>query len=419
MKKICLFLFAWIGVASLYGQSLTVNTFNEALHTGANTITQSFTFPNDVSIYDQVFMTVALTCPTGGCDPWDRFATIRLGRANEEYEIGRYITPYGNGNCSWTLDVSDYRTLLSGDVELISFIETWSKGWEVSVDFEFVEGTPDYQQISVKNLWVDYMLTYGDTIFYSIDLEEKIVPIPSNAEKTVLRIINTGHGQGNTQNAAEFAHQTHTIEVDGVNAFSQDLWYYDCGSNPCSPQGGNWTPSRAGWCPGMEVIPDDYDLTSMVTPGGWVSLDYVLEPYFNRCSPWNPNCNLSADCMSFVTTCTYNGSNHTEPNYKIASQLIFYGNAPLSIDSDYNEPLVEVFPNPSHDLFQVNIQLEGTQAVEWSVWDLAGKEIRRENLLPVNKLETQIDLSDQEAGIYLLKVKGETGTTFQKIVLTQ
>jgi len=26
-----------------------------------------------------------------------------------------------------------------------------------------------------------------------------------------------------------------------------------CGSNPVSPQNGNWEPDRAGWCPGMEV----------------------------------------------------------------------------------------------------------------------------------------------------------------------
>lgn len=418
MKKLILLLLL-IGSANLYAQSLTVNTFDEALHTGANTIEQTYSFPQDVSIYNEVYMTIALTCPTGGCDPWDRFANIKVKRGANTYEIGRYITPYGNGNCSWTLDVSDYRTILTGDVDLVSFIETWSNGWEVTVDFEFVEGTPTYDNVAVRNLWVDYMFTYGDTLFYSIDLEKMTVPIPSNAQKTMLRIVNTGHGQGNSQNAAEFAHQNHIVEVDGIAAFNQDLWYYNCGANPCNNQGGNWTPSRAGWCPGMEVIPDDYDLTSMVTPGGWVTLDYVLEPYYNHCSPWNPNCNINQDCISFVTSCTYNGSNHTEPNYKISAQLFFYSNTAIGIAEDYNEPLVEVFPNPSNGIFNVKVELDGTQPVELKLMDLTGKEVLAQSHLPVKKMETQLDLSQMEAGVYVLQITGATGSSFEKIVLTK
>ena len=219
MKKIyttvLLLLFVVAGGNWAQAQSLTVNTFDEVVHSGANTIEQDFSFPTDVSPYSDIFMTVALTCPAGGCDPWDRFANIKVKHLGESYEIGRYITPYGNGNCSWTLDVSDYRNLLTGDVTLVSFIETWSNGWEVTVDFEFVPGTPQYEHIAVRNLWVDYQFTYGDTLFYSIDLDEVVLPIPSNSQKTMIRVVNTGHGQGNTQNAAEFLSRDHVVEVDG------------------------------------------------------------------------------------------------------------------------------------------------------------------------------------------------------------
>lgn len=357
------FTFLALMCSLLSSAQLTVNTFDEVLHEGANTVQQTFDFPDDISGYDQILMHFHLSCPPGGCDPWDRYANIKVVDNGTSYEIGRYTTPYLNSWCDWTLDVSDYRNFLSGEVTLESFIDTWSNGWEITVDFEFIEGTPDYAYTEVVNLWVDYFVIYGDTLFYTINLEELDVLIPDNAEMSVLRIMNTGHGQGNTDNAAEFSFKTHEIHVNGNLEFTQELWKDDCDANPCSPQSGTWEYSRAGWCPGQEVTPWDYDVTSIVTPGTTASFDYVLEPFYNYCSPWNPDCDNST-----CTDCTYNGGTHTQPHYKLASQLIFYSSSPLHVEetpSENNATALNLYPNPVQDLLRVNLM--SLEIGDWNI----------------------------------------------------
>lgn len=335
---------------------LTVTAFDEALHTGANTIEQTFDFPDDISMYSQVLMHFHLSCPPGGCDPWDRYANFKVVKDGEKYEIGRYVTPYANDWCDWTLDVSAYRDLLQGEVTLESFIDTWSNGWEISVDFEFIEGVPEYAHTAVLNLWVDYFLIYGDTLFYSIDLPELSANIPANAEQTILRIMNTGHGQGNTDNAAEFSFRTHQIHVNGAQEFTQELWKDDCDVNPCSPQSGTWQFARAGWCPGQEIPAWEFDVTALVTPGETATFDYVLEPYYNFCSPWNPDCDNSV-----CSDCTYNGGTHTQPHYKIASQLVFYSQTPIAVGVEETEAVnaaLNLYPNPTEDRIRINLMTD-------------------------------------------------------------
>lgn len=408
-------LLAMLGLVMVLGLSaqLTVNTFNNTLHTGASTVTQTFAnFPTDLSGYDDILMTVSLTCPTGGCDPWDRFATIKVNKNGQSYEIGRYMTPYGNGWCDWTIDVSEYRSLLTGTVELESYIETWSNGWEVSVDFEFVPGTPQYEYISVNNMWVDYFFRYGDTIFYSIDLPEMTTTVPDNSMKSVLRIVNTGHGQGGNQNAAEFSQMTHDIKVNGSNQFSQYLWKSDCNTNPCSPQSGTWQYARANWCPGQGVDPDDYDLTALSTPGQDLTLDYVLQPYFNDCSPFNPACN-SGTCAD----CNYNSNGHTQPNYKISSQLIFYSTTPIvGVEATTKiESTLKVFPNPSAGMFDLSVEIKNEQSVLLGVYDLNGKIILEKELASSQLRKYRVDLSKQNKGMYLLKIHTKEEILYKKI----
>lgn len=392
-----------------------VTGFTGASHSGANTVTETVNFPADNSMYSQILMHFDLDCPSGGCDPWDRFANVKVEVGGIEYEIARYITPYALSTCSWTLDLTEYRDLLKGSVELKSYIETWSNGWLFNAEFEFVPGTPQYEHVLVENLWVDYFLIYGDTLFYSINLPEQTRMIPSNAQKTVVRIVNTGHGQGNTQNAAEFSNMTHSIHVDGNQAFTQNLWKSDCAQNPCANQPGTWLFSRAGWCPGQEVSPDDYDITSLVTPGQQANIDYVLQPYYNQCSPWNPSCSNGSTCSE----CNYNGGSHTQPNYKISAQILYYSNSPFVGLESPSAITVDVAPNPSEGLFQLNLQLDNTENVQLRVFDLQGKGVYHQDAGPMQSRELEIDLSDQAEGVYILRVEAGGLTTFKKLVLSK
>jgi hypothetical protein len=279
-------------------------------------------------------MNLTIECPPGGCDPWDRFGNITLNHSDgTNYEIARLITPYdigtgigGPGTCGWSYDLTPYSHLLRGQQDLSLYISTWSKGWQVSVDFEFQEGVPALEPYKIVNLWDYGHLVYGNPNNpVTNHLTQQVVQLDPETKAAKVRTVVTGHGQGNTDNAAEFSHRWHRVTAGGI-ADQWEPWRYDCDTNSCSPQGGNWWYGRAGWCPGSGSWPRDVDVSSQITPGGTLNLNYEIEPYTNCCRPDNPSCdhNDGNCCISFAGECGWNYTGHTEPSFDLNSQLILY-----------------------------------------------------------------------------------------------
>ncbi|NRA92762.1 MAG: hypothetical protein HRU26_08775, partial [Psychroserpens sp.] len=165
--------------------------------------TQTFNLHNDMSNIETIKMYVQLRCPSGGCDEWDVYANVKVRDTDsgELYELGRYITPYWNDNSQldrgFEFDVTDFKSLLSGSTELRIRTECWNdRGYEVTVDFDFIEGTPDYEHYAISRViayddWSTSGVPYG--VDHNFDLT-KSVSIPSNAESTHLRTIISGWG---------------------------------------------------------------------------------------------------------------------------------------------------------------------------------------------------------------------------------
>ena len=286
----------FIQLAYLHGDTTIVAFDNVHQFFGGSgnnrTVIDTIQFPDSNSEYSEITMTVSLECPAGGCDPWDRKAKISVMHLNNWFEIGRYVTPYGV-ECGWSFDVTDYRSLLVGEVPLRSYIDTWVQpGWLVNIHFEFISGVPEYPFTIVRNVWNYDYIVYGDTT-NPVNISSITEYIPSDAQEVDLRMITTGHGQGNTENAAEFSLKIHDIFLNGEFSYFHNFWRDDCASNDCSPQNGTWQYNRAGFCPGDKVTPQDFDLLDHVLVGDTVKLDYILEDYFNYCSPNNPDCVLS------------------------------------------------------------------------------------------------------------------------------
>jgi hypothetical protein len=276
----------------------TISTFNQQRLASGNGFSQSaqetFTFPNNPEKVESITMFVKLRCPDGGCNAWDVFANVRIkDPATDDWmEIGRYITPYGVDNHQLTkgfpIDVTDFKGLLAGDVTLKAFIEVWgADGWLLDVNFELVEGTPDYKYYQISEI-LDYAnhslagVPYGET--HAFDLE-KCLTIPVGAEETSLRTIITGWGHATPNDnggrpCAEWCFRTHHIHIEDAPLFTHQLSGIGCGSNKVSPQGGNWQPDRAGWCPGMEV-PVRQDVFPATMSGESFCYKYVLAPWTN------------------------------------------------------------------------------------------------------------------------------------------
>lgn len=316
----------------------TVPTFAEELiDINSRRVEREFGFPVYGHSWNRVLLHYQLTCPGGGCDPWDRSASMYiLAGEDEQIEIARVITPY-NLACGWTIDVTPYLPLLRGDVVLGIFIDTWvggGVGWLVTADFTFYEGVLEPEPVQIERLWhgspemgnyLRWLEGFGiNDDFFS----EREITVPADVVRTELRFSMTGHGQGNTLNAGEFIELEHWLEVEGEEVARRRLWRDDCDQNPCSPQGGTWRFNRAGWCPGSDSPMWSVDISDLAPPGESVRLDYFLDDYVNFCTADNPDCDVAQHCMPFAGTCAYNGSTHTTPTLWTESQVVFYRSNP-------------------------------------------------------------------------------------------
>jgi hypothetical protein len=227
------------------------------------------------------------------------------------WEIGRYITPYGIGlslgesGWTWTYDISDYEPLLHDSVFLTA------GNWQELLDlqFIFVEGTPPRDPLSIRNLW-NGGFAYGiaaDPI--ENHLQPLQIPVDENAENARLKARVTGHGFGGNSNCAEFCARNHFWLVNNDTVDSRLVWRDNCDLNPLYPQGGTWVYDRANWCPGAEVGTYDIELSSFVSGGETVTLDYNIDDY------------------------TWNG-NGSVPYYDIQTQLVTYGAPNFLLDAE-------------------------------------------------------------------------------------
>jgi len=244
-------------------------------------------------------------CPSTGCDPWDQPANIFIDTDQGSYEIARFITPYGKGCGPWTVDVTDFKSLLKGEVTFRSFVQVWGQsGWLVDLDLEYVNGDtqkPLYNKITP--LWLSQYWIYGDPNI-SHDLEEQSITVSENTQDSHIRMTLTGHGQGNTDNAAEFSRRTHRFLANGELLQIHTPWLNNCAQNECSNQAGTWTLSRAGWCPGQSVDPFIVNTSSTFAASQDIKIDYDLADYNN------------------LLNTGYNSGSHTEPHFRIATYFI-------------------------------------------------------------------------------------------------
>lgn len=320
----------------LIGADITKQIFDaEHIYFGSEnrrSVDKEIAFPSGEYSYQKIIMTFSLSCPAlQRCDAWDRKGWLAIvenagSEDNEQViELWRFITPYGVG-ANWEYDVTDLRPFFKENVTFRIFIDTWvgpghaaGDGWIVDVDLEFIGGIPNKRPVAVIPVWTSRSFEYGNPASSTSPAATASIPIPASITAATVRTLVTGHGQGNAENCAEFCEKEHTLTV-GSKDFSTILWRDDCAETAVPDQLGNWRYPRAGWCPGAYVIPWIEDVTTQLTPGGNLNINYSVEEYENTCRPDAETC---TGCV-FGTSCEYNSTNHTQPNYVLSSLITLY-----------------------------------------------------------------------------------------------
>ena len=205
-------------------------------------------------------------------------------------EIGRYITPYGNGlnlgdGFTWVYDVTDYAPYLRGSVDFEA------KNGEELMDIKFImiKGTPPRDVIQVSHVWEipQSSVVWGHYRYEDLDDDIKLsnttVTLHDDAEYAKLHTLITGHGHhstdGNYPHCCEWWDNTHYLLVNQEKIADWHIWQTDeCALNPVFPQGGTWPGAREGWCPGDVVKGVDYELTSYIREDNTLDIDYDITP---------------------------------------------------------------------------------------------------------------------------------------------
>lgn len=392
--------------------NLSVPTFTGVEFTGSNaTQTANFEFPTFAGAFDNITTYLDITCPTGGCEPWDRVAGLEVrGPTGKWVELFRYITSYGVP-CNHSLDVTDYSSLLQGLVEVRYNSGISQNGQIVDLSFDFQAGEPTYSYSWVDVIWRG---TFPFGNYANLQPMDTINwDYAPQAISSKLKIINTGHGWGdlNTGNAAEFYQATHKIKVNN-DEFNQQLWVV-CNPNPdgCQPQNGTWYHNRAGWCPGSISNVYEYDLTSYVSLPG-VELVYEFYPgYVDLCHPSHP------DCITGVTCSDCNDGYN--PTYIISGNLITYSNE--LIYTDIEKPLVEspfevqISPNPAEREVSISVIRESSSnPVSMQIFDVSGQLV--EQVTWKGETITR-DLSTYPKGMYMLKIQADENVEVKKLIV--
>lgn len=201
-----------------------------------------------------------------------------------DYELGRYITPYGIGlslgasGFRWTFDVTDYQWLLHDSVEL----SAGNQQELIDLEFEMIEGTPARPVVRHTRPWGGLSSYSYANLDNDVSLPAVTVTTHPDATQWNLRTRFTGHGHnsnnGQYPHCCEWKDNTHYAFANGAQIDEWHIWQEnDCALNPVYPQGGTWLGSREGWCPGDLVKDHSIEITPYVS-GGQVTLDYDITP---------------------------------------------------------------------------------------------------------------------------------------------
>ena len=348
---ICLFISAWT-----YSKA---DTLFVTSHNGVNMVwhesyDRTAYFPTEGKEYRKVLMYYTVGCPSSGCSDWDydvltyimhepgtkdsSIASLDTISTNPlqvdtiwnvfdkviDYELGRYITPYGSYmnfrnpsyrtagyDSSWkhtfVYDVTDYASILKDSVRIRTKYNGWSSGFSADITFAFIEGEPQRKVLGIENIY-----RKGGGYQNSTQFETNVVPpvtvaIPKGATQAQVKVIVSGHGANSGTGCGEFCDRDYYLKVDGERRFTHRMWRDDCGTVAVSPQGGTWIFSRGNWCPGDKVHEQRFEISEFLN-GDSVTIDLDIEPY-----------SLSGN----------GGSSHS-----ITTQLFFYGEDQHEFDAE-------------------------------------------------------------------------------------
>ncbi|MEX2597808.1 MAG: peptide-N-glycosidase F-related protein, partial [Salibacteraceae bacterium] len=292
MKKLLLFIviisFVHASSYSAEGDTIHVQSHQETHWDWNGNWYDTTSFPASGE-YRRILMYYTLGCPSQGCADYDYTTKIEVEDPIDDstsrwVELVRIMTPFSGDKGSqwkhtWVIDVTDYASILNGERSVRAHYGGWADGYIVSIDFDFIEGTPPRNVLDINTVY-DGTFRYG---FANDPIEDHLVPkdidIHPDLKSAKFRMLASGHSFGGNENCAEFCKKWYKLYAGNSLVEQQTVWRDDCGSNPIEDQPGTWIYNRSGWCPGDITTPYDHEVGGYLIPGSTTSLNVDWQNY--------------------------------------------------------------------------------------------------------------------------------------------
>ncbi len=227
----------------------------------------------------------------GGCHEWDYLAYLDIctdaWNGSTCNEFVRYITTYGREG-RWLTDISELMFLID-------------PGQQMGMRYRGANGYGlDIIAIFSDHPLKSHVPTAGEKLFTGGRFDQdynnaskyvriKDILVPASSTRIDLYSVVTGHGFGrDAANCAEFCNHEHrftfpsgwSITEDHPTAGNSTVNSDREGCKNLADEGtvanqlGSWPFGRAGWCPGQDVAPWTWNVTSQIAPGQNISIRY-------------------------------------------------------------------------------------------------------------------------------------------------
>ncbi|GAB4294267.1 MAG: hypothetical protein Kow0068_19110 [Marinilabiliales bacterium] len=100
----------------------------------------------------------------------------------------------------------------------------------------------------------------------------------------------------------------------------------------------------------------------------------------------------------------------------VSGSLNLYSQNPVNTYSDFSDNSVKIFPNPAKDKFSLEFNNPPGENVNVRIYDISGNEIYN-NSFPYIVYKININISDFEPGMYLVKINTKSNEFVEKLMI--
>jgi len=292
----------------------------------------------------------------------------------------------------------------------------------------------------------------GDTAFF-FDGRDFFITDPSDVSDFVLNNLDFDgqQPQNSTTWPSEFIYSFYSLDpLDSLPGDGDTSWYIGAGSWFASPgKADNWwtfgpitigTNGTFSWYnksnPAWTDAYDVYITTSVasITNGYQPYTDVdpaVNTPVYTKVGISSPNPQPASDTLwtqASVSLAAYAGQRiWIAFNHDMFDGDVCYLDH-MRVTSDITgitekdaSTSVNVYPNPSKGITNVNISLANLSNVEMNILDITGKKVWSQNAgsMTAGTYNVKVDVSNFESGVYFYQLITETGTTTKKLYVVK